>query len=207
MVDFSFEQKYHQQGFSYIAGVDEVGRGPWAGPVTAAAVILDPNNIPKGLNDSKKLSKLRREMLFDEIMRSSNVSVSNVSVEKIDELNILQASMLAMKEALGGLQQSPDFALIDGNRIPNDLGCEALALIKGDARSFSIAAASIIAKVTRDRIMVALAQQYPHYGWETNSGYGTKLHQIGLQNFGVTTHHRRSFKPIHNILCSSNSAK
>ena len=184
-----------------IAGVDEVGRGPWAGPVTACAVILDPMNIPDGLNDSKKLSAKRREALAAEILSSAQVSIAHASVAEIDRLNILKASMLAMRRAVEGLPQAPQFALIDGNRIPADLPCLAEAVIKGDSKSASIAAASIVAKVTRDEIMVALAQQFPGYGWEKNAGYGTKLHQAGLQNLGVTTHHRRSFKPIHNILC------
>lgn len=184
-----------------IAGVDEVGRGPWAGPVTACAVILDPANIPAGLNDSKKLSAARRAALAAEILSCAQVSVAHASVAEIDRLNILQASLLAMRRALEGLPQAPRFALIDGNRIPADLPCPAEAIVKGDALSASIAAASIVAKVARDDIMVALAQQFPGYGWERNAGYGTKLHQDGLRNLGVTTHHRRSFKPIHNILC------
>jgi ribonuclease HII len=188
-------------GNAAIAGVDEVGRGPWAGPVTACAVILDPMNIPDGLNDSKKLSQKRRVALAAEIRATAQVSIAHASVAEIDRLNILQASMLAMRRALSGLPRAAQFALIDGNRIPADLPCPAEAIIKGDGKSASIAAASIVAKVTRDDLMVALAQQYPGYGWDKNAGYGTKLHQEGLRNLGVTTHHRRSFKPIHNILC------
>lgn len=184
-----------------IAGVDEVGRGPWAGPVTACAVILDPMTIPDGLNDSKKLSAKRREALTAEILSCAQVSIAHASVAEIDRLNILQASLLAMRRAIEGLPRVVQFALIDGNRIPADLPCPAEAVVKGDGKSLSIAAASIVAKVTRDEIMVALAQQFPGYGWEKNAGYGTKLHQAGLRNLGVTPHHRRSFKPIHNILC------
>lgn len=184
-----------------IAGVDEVGRGPWAGPVTACAVILDPLNIPDGLEDSKKLSAKRREALAAEILSSAQVSIAHASVQEIDQINILRASLLAMRRAIEGLPQTPQFALIDGNKIPENLPCPAEAVVKGDGKSCSIAAASIVAKVTRDEIMVALAQQFPGYGWEKNAGYGTKLHQEGLRNLGVTTHHRRSFKPIHNILC------
>lgn len=184
-----------------IAGVDEVGRGPWAGPVTACAVILDPMHIPEGLEDSKKLSAKRRAVLAAEIHATAQVSIAHASVAEIDRLNILQASLLAMRRAIAGLPQTPHFALIDGNKIPPDLPCPAEALVKGDGKSVSIAAASIVAKVTRDEIMVALAQQFPGYGWEKNAGYGTKLHQEGLRNLGVTTHHRRSFKTIHNILC------
>lgn len=189
-----------------IAGVDEVGRGPWAGPVTACAVILDPINIPDGLNDSKKLSAARREKLARDILASAEVSIAHATVQEIDRLNILQASLLAMRRAIEGLPRTARFALIDGNKIPADLACPAEAIVKGDSKSCSIAAASIVAKVTRDEIMVALAQQFPGYGWEKNAGYGTKLHQEGLRNFGVTPHHRRSFKPIHNILCEEQTA-
>ena len=189
-----------------IAGLDEVGRGPWAGPVTACAVVLDPANIPDGLNDSKKLSAKRREALAAEILSCALVSIAHASVEEIDQLNILRASLLAMRRAVEGLSQVPQFALIDGNKIPPGMPCPAEAVIKGDGKSASIAAASIVAKVTRDEIMVALAQQFPGYGWERNAGYGTKLHQDGLRNLGVTPHHRRSFKPIHNILCEEQTA-
>ncbi len=188
-----------------IAGVDEVGRGPWAGPVTACAVILDPNRIPAGLRDSKKLSARQRQALFQPIVDSADVGVAHVSVEQIDALNILQATLLAMKLALEKLKHQPDFALIDGNRIPSELSCPAEAVVKGDAKCQSIAAASIVAKVTRDNLMVALSQQFPGYGWENNAGYGTKQHQQGLKKLGVTPHHRRSFKPIHNILWKENN--
>ena len=183
-----------------IAGVDEVGRGPLAGPVTAAAVILDPNQIPEGLQDSKKLSAARRVVLSEAIWRVARVSVGHPSVEEIDALNILRASHLAMCRAVEGLDVLADHALIDGNMIPRDLRCPATALIKGDGRSVSIAAASIVAKVVRDRIMEDLAQQHPGYGWEQNAGYPTKAHRTALQNLGVTPHHRRSFKTIHNML-------
>ena len=185
---------------SPVAGVDEVGRGPLAGPVTAAAVILDPTNIPPGLNDSKALSAARREALFDQILAGATVCVAHASVEEIDRLNILRASHLAMERAVAGLNIVPGHLLIDGNLIPAGLkGC-ATAIIKGDARSLSIAAASIVAKVTRDRLMVDLAQQYPGYGWDQNAGYPTKLHLEALLNLGITPWHRRSFKPVHNIL-------
>lgn len=203
MIDPDIEPSLRQsRNILRIAGVDEVGRGPWAGPVTACAVVLDPRNIPEGLNDSKKLSAKRRDILFDRILATSDVGIAHVSVEDIDRINILQASLLAMKNALGALSAPPEFALIDGNKTPPDLPCPSECLIKGDGRCLSIAAASIVAKVTRDRIMVALSQQFPGYGWETNAGYGTKTHSEGLAAFGVTQHHRRSFKPIHNILCS-----
>jgi ribonuclease HII len=199
MPDFYREQKLLET-YRIIAGVDEVGRGPWAGPVTACAVVLDPDNIPDGLNDSKKLTAKRREILFEQIVKTADVSIAHVSVEEIDQINILQASLLAMENAVAGLARPADFALIDGNKTPGNLSCPSETIIKGDAKSSSIAAASIVAKVTRDRLMVALSQQYPGYGWETNAGYGTKVHQEGLKTLGVTAHHRRSFKPIHKML-------
>jgi ribonuclease HII len=183
-----------------VAGVDEVGRGPLAGPVTAAAVVLDPARIPDGLNDSKKLTARARERLYAELMACAEVSVAHASVAEIDELNILRASHLAMERALAGLERAPEHALIDGNMIPRGLVLPATAVIKGDARSVSISAASIVAKICRDRVLVDLAQHHPGYGWETNMGYGSKKHMAALAKFGVTPHHRRSFKPIHNIL-------
>lgn len=196
--DFTFEQDLSARGVMRIAGVDEVGRGPLAGPVTAAAVILDPDNIPDGLNDSKALSKKKREALEPLIFASAQVSIAHATVEEIDEINILRASHLAMERALAGLGQV-DHALIDGNMIPRGLVIPATTLIKGDARCLSIAAASIVAKICRDRIMVELGQQYPGYGWDTNAGYGSKSHISALQNLGTTPHHRRSFKPVHNM--------
>ncbi len=196
MPDFSFESN----ALAPVCGVDEVGRGPWAGPVTAAAVILDPSAIPEGLNDSKKLTAARREALFDAILATSRVGIAECSVGEIDRLNILQASLLAMRRAVAQLNVNPSMILVDGLRIPDGLPCPAQAIVRGDSRSLSIAAASIIAKVTRDRQMVALSQQFPGYAWETNMGYGTKAHVSGLQTLGVTQHHRRSFRPIHNML-------
>ncbi|MEP0565400.1 MAG: ribonuclease HII, partial [Paracoccaceae bacterium] len=157
--DFSEETAVLKTGLRIIAGVDEVGRGPLAGPVTAAAVVLNPDDLPAGLNDSKKLTAKARDRLFDEIKEKAQVSVAHASVEEIDDLNILYASHLAMERAVTGLPHIPCHALIDGNMIPKSLICPATTLIKGDARSLSIAAASIIAKVVRDRIMVDLAQQ------------------------------------------------
>ena len=203
--DFSFESAARAQGFTAICGVDEVGRGPLAGPVTAAAVILDPARIPAGLNDSKTLTEARRAALFPAIMAMAQVSIAHASVAEIDELNILRASHLAMERAINGLSTNPDHALIDGNLIPKGLTIPATAIVKGDARSLSIAAASIVAKVTRDRIMVDLAQQYPAYGWNVNAGYPTPAHLRALLDFGITPHHRRSFKPVHNILYQANS--
>ena len=188
------------RGARIVAGVDEVGRGPLAGPVTAAAVVLNPDNIPEGLNDSKKLSAKRRAELYDQIKSCAEVCIAHASVEEIDELNILRASHLAMERAIAGLPRVPDEVLIDGNMIPRGLTIPAQAIIKGDARSQSISAASIMAKICRDYVMWDLAQHYPGYGWETNAGYPSKSHRDALQNLGVTPHHRRSFKPVHNIL-------
>ena len=203
--NFEFESAAYGLGHRLIAGVDEVGRGPLAGPVTAAAVILDAANIPAGLADSKTLTAARRQALYDAILASARCCIAHASVEEIDQLNILRASHLAMERAVAGLGQTPDHILIDGNLIPANLKGRAQAIVKGDAKSLSIAAASIIAKVARDRIMVDLAQQYPGYGWEANAGYPTKLHQLALLNLGVTPAHRRSFKPVHNMLYQDKS--
>lgn len=199
--DFSFETATFARGARRVAGVDEVGRGPLAGPVTAAAVVLDPDDIPAGLNDSKQLTAGRREALAEWVMAHCDWSVSHVSVEDIDRLNILQASHLAMCRAVAGLRAAPCHVLVDGNRIPRDLALPSEAVVKGDARCLSIAAASIVAKVLRDRIMEDLAQQHPGYGWDVNAGYPTPAHKQALLDLGVTPHHRRSFKPVHNILC------
>lgn len=203
--DYSLEHDLHAQGFLRIAGVDEVGRGPIAGPVTAAAVILDPEAIPEGLNDSKKLTARRREALEQALRDSAEVSIAHASVEEIDEINILRASHLAMERAVAALNPAPDFLLIDGNMIPRGLTLPARAVVKGDAISVSISAASIMAKTCRDRLMVDLAQQHPGYGWETNAGYPSKSHKDALRNLGITPHHRRSFKPVHNILYQDKS--
>lgn len=201
--DFSHETQALLRGAMRVAGVDEVGRGPLAGPVTACAVVLDPGRIPEGLADSKMLTAARREELFLEIMAVAEVSVAHASVEEIDTINILRASHLAMERAVAAL--SADHALIDGNLLPRGLGCHGTPIIGGDALCLSIAAASIVAKVTRDRIMVDLAQQHPGYGWERNAGYATPAHQSALRELGPTPHHRRSFAPVHNILYQEKS--
>ncbi len=186
-----------------VAGVDEAGRGPLAGPVSAAAVVLNPGDLPVGLNDSKTLTAARREALFDLIHAKAEVSLAWASVEEIDRLNIRAASLLAMRRAVEGLSDVPEAALIDGNACPDGLPCRGVTLVKGDALSLSVAAASIIAKVARDRVMTALAAEFPGYGWEVNAGYPTASHRAALQHLGVTPHHRRSFRPVHNILLSS----
>jgi ribonuclease HII len=200
MPDFSFETEAADQGYTAIAGVDEVGRGPLCGPVTAAAVILDPDRIPDGLRDSKKLTDRKRRLLFTQIMDTAMVGVAHASVAEIDEINILQASHLAMVRAIGNLPKPADFALIDGNRAPKNLIIPSTCVVKGDDRSLSIAAASIVAKITRDDLMLELDAQYPGYGWAKNAGYPTKEHLVALKSLGITPHHRRSFKPVHNIL-------
>lgn len=184
-----------------VCGVDEAGRGPWAGPVVAAAAILDPEAAPPGLNDSKKLSAARRETLFAALADCAEIGVGVATVEEIDRLNILQASFLAMRRAVAALPRAPGCALIDGRHVPAGLPCPAEAVVRGDGRSLSIAAASIVAKVTRDAMMAALAAAHPEYGWERNAGYGVPAHAAALAAHGVTPHHRRSFAPIHKILC------
>ena len=184
-----------------ICGVDEVGRGPLAGPVVAAAVILDRTRIPRGINDSKQLDEETREALFPRIMDMAvAVGVGEASVGEIDLVNIRQATHLAMARAVRALSVAAQFALVDGNDAPA-LPCKCETLVKGDGRSVSIAAASIIAKVTRDRMMAVLHDQHPGYNWKSNKGYGTPDHLAGLKSCGVTIHHRRSFSPIHHILC------
>lgn len=182
-----------------VAGVDEAGRGPWAGPVVAAAAVLDAKKLPKGIDDSKKLSTAKREELFEIIMATAYTGVGIASCEEIDTHNILGATKLAMCRAVEQLGVTPSIALVDGNRAPA-LKCPVQTVVRGDSISISIAAASIIAKVTRDRIMMQLALEYPGYGWEKNAGYGTAAHQEGLARLGVTPHHRKSFRPIRELL-------
>lgn len=196
--DFSYERAALAGGHVHVCGVDEAGRGPWAGPVVAAAVILDPHNIPAGLNDSKKLPAPRREALYDLICESSRVAVGIAPVDRIDRDNILAATLWAMGEAVNHLD-GVTLALVDGNRAP-DLRCEVETIVEGDALSLSIAAASIIAKVTRDRLMVELDREYPHYGFVRHKGYGTALHRAALERHGPSIHHRRSFGPIAALL-------
>lgn len=188
-----------------VAGVDEAGRGPWAGPVVAAAVILNPHCTPAGLRDSKTLAEERRRALAAALWKCARIGVGVASVEEIDRLNILQASLLAMTRAVANLPVNPSVCIIDGVMKPK-LGCPAFAVVKGDAKSASIAAASIIAKTTRDRMMRELSVEYPRYAWEKNKGYGVKAHRDALDQYGVTPHHRRSFAPIRILTGAAPSA-
>ena len=192
---------FFDESFGLDCGVDEVGRGPWAGPVVAAAVILPRNFLSDEIGDSKKISKKTREKLFEQITSVADFGLGYGSVDEIDTYNILQATFLAMRRSITNLKSAPRRALIDGNIIPTKLPCPARNIIKGDTKVVSIAAASIVAKVTRDRLMTNLAELYPGYGWERNFGYGVKEHQKALKLLGVTSEHRRSFKPIYNMLC------
>lgn len=203
--DFSFEDQHS----GIICGIDEVGRGPLAGPVVAAAVIIDRSKMPAAvldqINDSKKLTAVKREYLFSKIQEFSCVALAECSVVEIDKINILQASLRAMAKAFEGLSLRPDVALVDGNQKPK-LPCTIKTIIQGDARSLSIAAASIIAKHYRDNLMTRIANDFPHYGWETNAGYGTVHHLKALKIHGVTIHHRRSFSPVSEQLLKESSA-
>ena len=193
--DLTFENDF----LDPVAGIDEAGRGPWAGPVVAGAVILDRSNIPAGLNDSKKLSKIKRDALYIAIIESAIVGVGIASVEEIDQFNILQASLLAMRRATDDLSTKPASCLVDGNKDPN-MVYPTRCIIKGDGKSLSIAAASIIAKVTRDKIMTDLSHIYPHYDWQQNAGYGVPKHIEALKLVGISPHHRKSFAPIRKLL-------
>ena len=199
--DDACERALIDKGCTLIAGVDEAGRGPLAGPVVAAAVVLDLANVPAGVNDSKTLTEKQRTALFDVILASARaVSIASVSAETIDEINILEATMVAMRNAISGLAIKPDHVLIDGNRLPEQLPCPASFLIKGDQRSVSIAAASIIAKVTRDRMMVNAGVVHPDYGLASHKGYGSAVkHTNAIVQFGgIARFHRFSFAPLKN---------
>lgn len=187
-----------------VAGVDEAGRGPWAGPVVAAAVILDRMTAPDGLRDSKTLTEKRRRELAAALWKSARIGVGVASVEEIDSMNILRASLLAMARAVANLPIAPAIAIVDGNIKPKLL-CPAYTVVRGDLKSMSIAAASIIAKTTRDRMMLELARDYPNYCWHSNKGYAAPAHREALDRYGVTPHHRRSFSPIHNMLYEQSS--
>lgn len=193
MISLDIENSLRSEGYNIICGVDEVGRGPLAGPVFAAAVIL-PEDCPDiGINDSKKLTEKKRELLFDKITEIAlDYSIAIVSEKEIDEINILNAAMLAMRKAVAGLKIKPDFVLIDGNRLP-ETGYPERYIVKGDSLSMSIAAASILAKVSRDRYMLSLDEQYPEYCFNKHKGYGTALHYQMLEKYGISPVHRRSF--------------
>ncbi len=193
MVDYSIENEYREKGFNIICGVDEAGRGPLAGPVYAAAVILPSDCVIEGLNDSKKLTEKKREALFDEIKEKALAyGIASADEKEIDEINILNATFLAMKRAIASLSVRPDLALIDGNQKPHT-DIEEVTVIKGDAKSMSIAAASVLAKVSRDRIMLEMAEKYPQYEFARHKGYGTKLHYEKIAEYGVCDIHRRTF--------------
>lgn len=194
-----YENEKYNEGYKIICGVDEAGRGPLAGPVYAAAVILEKGQTIEGVNDSKKLSEKKRELLFDKIINEcKDYSIGTASEKEIDELNILQATFLAMKRAVDGLSVKPDCALVDGNQIPN-LDCDVTTVVKGDAKSESIAAASILSKVSRDRYMLEMAEKYPQYGFEKHKGYGTKLHYEMIEKYGICDIHRKTF--LKKVLC------
>ena len=191
------ESALRQRGCRLVAGVDEAGRGPLAGPVVAAAVMFPDNCVcPEGINDSKRMSPARRRELAAEIRKRALTSFAVVNVGDIEKLNILHAAMLAMRKAVEKLPEEPDHILIDGNRLPPGLNASATAIVKGDAKSVSVAAASILAKVERDRIMAGLAAEFPQFGWSRNSGYATAEHLAALREFGPTPHHRNGFSPV-----------
>jgi len=197
--DFSFEKEAIAKGYKFICGVDEAGRGPLAGPVCAAAVILPEDCEIEGLNDSKKISEKKRELLFDIIIdKATAYSIAFGSVEEIEEYNILEATYIAMNRAIEGLNIKPDFALIDGNRVPKGISIPCETIVKGDAKSCSIAAASILAKVTRDRLMLEYDKKYPEYLFSAHKGYGTKAHYEAIKQHGVCEIHRLSF--LKNVL-------
>lgn len=202
----AFERAAMLAGDAPVAGVDEAGRGPWAGPVVAAAVILDPDNVPAGLNDSKALSETARVRAHQAIVASADVGIGISDVDVIDAANILKATDRAMCAAVAQLRVAPRQLLIDGNRVPPEIAIAAQCLVKGDSRSLSIAAASIVAKATRDRMMMALAERYPAYGFEQHKGYGTAAHRAALAEHGPCPVHRRSFRPIRALLADVLSA-
>ena len=209
MPDFEFESQHNV----LVVGIDEAGRGPWAGPVVAGAVIVLDKNLGdfllSGLNDSKKLTAKKRESLYEALFAAEqegklSIGIGQASATEIDEKNILQATFLAMNRAVAALVTRPQFALVDGNQVPKGLACPCQTVVKGDARCYSIAAASIVAKVYRDRLMTNLAKQYPYYGFEKNAGYGTAAHIAGLKTHGIIEgQHRKSYRPIQEILSAS----
>lgn len=199
MPDFELEKAARSEGYNIVCGVDEAGRGPLAGPVCAAAVILPEDCVIDGLNDSKKISEAKREKLYDVIIEKAVAySVCYGTLHEVEQYNILEATYLAMNRAVQGLPVKPDLALIDGNRVPKGATVPCKTVVKGDSKSFSIAAASILAKVTRDRLMLEYAQKYPQYGFEKHKGYGTKDHYAAIKEHGICEIHRKSF--LKNVL-------
>ena len=199
MPDFSYENEAAKNGYKYICGVDEAGRGPLAGPVCAAAVIVPEDCEIEGLNDSKKISEKKRELLYDIIIEKAVAySIAYGTLEEIEQYNILEATYLAMNRAIDGLSVKSDFALIDGNRVPKNITVPCETVIKGDSKSYSIAAASILAKVTRDRLLLEYDEKYPQYGFASHKGYGTKAHYEAIAQHGVCEVHRLSF--LKNVL-------
>lgn len=205
MPDFAIEETLA----GLVAGVDEAGRGPWAGPVVAGAVVILDKKLDafllEGLDDSKKLSAKKRELLYEKLFEAQEkgqlrIGIGQASAAEIDQMNILQATFEAMRRAVAALGVCPDAAIIDGNQNPKNFPCPSKTVVKGDGRSYSIAAASIAAKVYRDRLMADLAKRYPYYGFEKNAGYGTKAHIEGLQKYGVIPEHRKSYRPIQEII-------
>lgn len=204
MPDFEFEDACQ----TTVVGIDEAGRGPWAGPVVAGAVVIADRNLDEvllnGLDDSKKLSAKKREALYAKLREEEKagklyIGIGEASAEEIDKYNILQATFQAMRRAVENLKVKPEFALVDGNRTPTNFPCGVKTIVKGDAKSYSVSAASIAAKVYRDRLMCDLARKYPYYGFEKNAGYGTALHVAGLKERGICPEHRKSYKPIKEI--------
>lgn len=192
---FDLESVELELGGGPIAGIDEAGRGPWAGPVVAVAVVLDPERLPVGIDDSKALDEERREIVFARIVESAAIGIGVADIDRIDRDNILHATLWAMTQAVAALPVVPRLALVDGNKSPS-VACPTRTIVKGDAKCLSIAAASIIAKVTRDRMMTALAAEFPGYGFERHKGYGTPEHRQALARLGVSPLHRRSFRPV-----------
>lgn len=205
MPDFELENEIN----GVVAGVDEAGRGSWVGPVVAGCVVFLNRHVDdfllENLNDSKKLSKKKREMLYELLIKEADkghlkIGIGEASAKEIDDINILNASFLAMRRAIKATGMAPNMVLVDGNRLPKTPQYPARAVIKGDAKSYSISAASILAKVYRDRLMEKMAERYPHYGFEKNAGYGTKVHIEGLKKYGITPEHRRSYAPVKALL-------
>ena len=205
MPDFELEHMHD----GHVFGLDEVGRGPLAGPVVAACVYIPPEacSLPfiLDLKDSKKIAKPKLETLYALITQHCAWQVAEISPQEVDDINVLQASLKAMEVALRGMAVAPDFALVDGNQMPK-LPCPAQCVVKGDNNSYSIAVASIVAKVTRDRIMKALHIEHPHYGWDSNAGYGAKIHMDGINAHGITAHHRKSYAPIKNFIAHGSTS-